>query len=106
LKINTTGPFLDNNQDKLTLVYFGSIGSGAKSEETFFDGVYANFSDDFLFHIVNVDDFPDVANTLKVYDYPKIVFYYKGKEIERLNSPFSPKELLPHVINAIAQMKN
>ncbi len=96
----------EENPEKLVLVYFGSIETGTNHKENFFDGVYGNFSEDFLFHIVNVEQYPDLANSMKVYDFPKIVLYYQGKEIDRVNAPFSPKDLFPHVINAMAQMKN
>ncbi len=105
MRIHNAGPILNGSKDKLEIVYFGVIGESQRNE-TFFDGVYANFSEDFLFHVVDVENYPELANKCQVYDFPKILIFSRGKEIDRLNAPFSPKELLPHVINAIAQMKN
>ncbi len=106
MEIKNEGPFLQESADKLVLIYFGSIETSNSPKENFFDGVYGNFAEDFHFHVVNVEQYPDLANTMKVYDFPKIVLVYQGKEIDRLNAPFSPKELLPRVINAMARMKN
>jgi len=107
MEITNAGPFLEESQDRLVLVYFGSLGNHPnQNKEMFFDGVYCNFSDEFIFHVVNVEEFPDLAYSLKVYDSPKICFYYKGKEIDRIVAPFSPKDVLPHVITALAKMAN
>jgi len=107
MELTNEGSFLAESQDRLVLVYFGTIVVDQhQNKEIFFDGVYRQFSEEFIFHVINVEDFPDLAHSLKVYDSPKIVIYYKGKEIDRIGTPFSPKELLPHVINALAKMVN
>jgi thioredoxin-like negative regulator of GroEL len=106
MQIHNKGPILDGSKEKLSLVYFGTIVESTPKAEMFFDGMYANFSEDFLFHVVDVESYPELANKCQVYDFPKILIFSQGKEIDRLNAPFSPKELLPHVINALARMKN
>jgi thiol-disulfide isomerase/thioredoxin len=82
----------------LVLVYFGTIETTTSNKESFFDGIYGNFSEDFQFHIINVEAYPELANKMKIYDFPKIVLYYKGKEVDRVNAPFSPFRLFRMVL--------